>query len=120
MPEVDAVVGIATGGVVPASMAAHQLQKPLSLLHINYRAQDNTPRFEQPVLLQEPLLGQGPQRLLLVDDVSVSGKTVALAKELLAAHEVTTLVLKGKGDIVLFPEVAPCVHWPWSLDGGRG
>ena len=117
LPEVDWVMGVATGGIVPASLVAHQLGKPLALLHINFRARDNSPRYEQPQLLASlPELGDG-QRVLLVDDVSVSGRTVALAKAQLCQHEVTTLVLKGQGDFVLFPEVAACVNWPWQGGG---
>lgn len=114
LPEVDSVVGIATGGTVPASMLAHQLQKPLSLLYINYRSEDNSPRYQQPVLLKTAPSLRSQHRVLIVDDVSVTGKTLALAQQLLCDHEVTTFVLKGKGDIVLFPEVSTCVHWPWS------
>jgi hypoxanthine phosphoribosyltransferase len=113
LPVVDAVVGIAKGGIVPASMIAHQLDKPLAFLHINYRAEDHSPRYERPVLLTPARPRTLQQRLLLVDDVSVTGKTLALARQLLLDCEVTTLVLKGKGDIVLFPEVSSCVQWPW-------
>ncbi|MCB8945094.1 MAG: phosphoribosyltransferase [Ardenticatenaceae bacterium] len=114
LPEIDWVVGVATGGIVPAALVAHQLRKPLALLHINFRAQDNSPRYEQPQLLAAlPELGPG-QRILLVDDVSVSGKTLDLAKAQLGEYAVTTLVMKGHGDFVLFPEVAACVNWPWK------
>lgn len=52
---------------------------------------------------------------MLVDDVSVTGQTLELARSLLAGWKLTTLVLKGKeADFVLFPEVASCVNWPWN------
>lgn len=114
-PQTDCVVGIASGGIVPASLIAHQLRLPLYLLAINFRAQDNTPQRPAPELLQElPPIPQGA-RILLVDDVSVTGKTLHFAKSLLVGHPVTTLTLKGCADIVLFPEIAGCVHWPWKL-----
>lgn len=117
LPEVDWVVGIATGGIVPASLLAHQLSKPLALLHINFRARDNSPRYERPQLLADmPELGRS-QRVLLVDDVSVTGRTLELAKVQLCQQQVTTLVLKGQGDFVVFPEVAACVNWPWQVEG---
>lgn len=115
LPAVDLVVGIATGGIVPASLVAHQLGKPLTLLQINYRAVDNTPRHPEPILLSSADLPTAPRRILLVDDVSVSGKTLDRAKGLLSDHTVTTLVMKGRGDFVLFPEVAACVNWPWQV-----
>jgi hypoxanthine phosphoribosyltransferase len=115
LPDVDWVVGIATGGIVPASLLAHQLNKPLALLHINFRGPDNAPRYEQPLLLKPAPAWERPQRILLVDDVSVSGYTLRCALDTLTNHAVTTLALKGQGDIVVFPEIAACVDWPWKV-----
>ncbi len=114
IPAVDVVVGIASGGTVPASLLAHQLRKPLALVTINFRAPDNTPQRPAPELLSEvPDLPAG-SHLLLVDEASVTGATLAAARALFADHPVTTLVLKGKGDLVAFPEVRTCVAWPWK------
>ena len=114
LPSVDFVVGIAEGGTIPAALLAHQLELPLRLLRINYRAPDNSPQRPAPALLVDvPLLPDGAS-ILLVDDVSVSGQTLALARGLLAQHEVVTFTLKGRADIVLFPEIATCVNWPWK------
>jgi len=114
LPSVDFVVGIAEGGTISAALLAHQLELPLRLLRINYRAPDNSPQRPAPALLVDvPLLPDGAS-ILLVDDVSVSGQTLALARGLLAQHEVVTFTLKGRADIVLFPEIATCVNWPWK------
>ena len=116
LPNVDVVVGIATGGTVPASLVAYELGKPLLMLYINYRAEDNSPRYEQPKLLEIlPELKPG-QHILLVDDVAVTGKTLQFAAAQLENHQITTLVMKGAADIVLFPEVASCVKWPWKAE----
>ncbi len=114
LPEIDWIVGIGSGGIVPASLLAHQLSKPLSLMTINYRAEDNVPRYDTPKLLTSTLLLPDASRILLVDDVSVSGQTMALAKSLLQQHDIVTLVLKGSADYVVFPEISACVHWPWK------
>ena len=119
LPEVDLVVGVATGGMVPASLVAYELERPLLMLTINYRDEDNQPRREAPTLLEpftlpSDILPPDPLRILLVDDVSVSGKTLAVAKRVLHGHILTTLVFKGKGDLVVLPEVASCVIWPWQ------
>lgn len=114
LPEVDRVVGIGSGGVVPAALLAYKLERPLTILSINYRDRDNQPRYETPKLLTPIRLPTEDKKLLLVDDVSVSGKTLAVAKEQLMGYEITTLVMKGQGDIVLFPEIAACVQWPWQ------
>ena len=114
-PEVDLIVGIASGGVVPASLIAFHLNKPLDVMSINYRDEENNPRYEVPQLLEkfnELITGK---HILLVDDVSVSGKTLETAKALFEECEVTTFVLKGQADISAFPEVVTCVDWPWKL-----
>ena len=83
------------------------------MMRLNYRAEDNTPQRPEPELLgtfQPP----NASRVLLVDDVSVTGQTLTAAKALLPHSHVTTLVIKGQGDFVLFPEVARCVVWPWK------
>jgi adenine/guanine phosphoribosyltransferase-like PRPP-binding protein len=114
LPLVDYVVGIADGGIVPASLLAHQLGLPMYLLRINYRAPDNSPRHSAPTLLADAPTLSAHTRILLVDDVSVSGQTLALARDLLKGHEVITFTLKGKADFVLFPEITTCVNWPWK------
>ena len=115
LPPIDHVVGIARGGIVPACTLAHQLQCELTILRINYRNDDNRPRYEVPQNLSSTLPDLShAHSLLLVDDVSVSGKTLALAKQLLNHPRVYTFTLKGKADFVLFPEVNSCVNWPWN------
>jgi len=115
LPEVDMVVGIASGGVVPASLAAYKLERPLTLLHINYRAEDNVPQRDAPLLLKPSAVPPPAKRILLVDDVSVTGQTFELARQLLSDHHVITLAFKGTADYVLFPEIKSCVQWPWRL-----
>lgn len=117
LPDVDVVYGIATGGVVPASLVAYRLGTPLELIAINYRREDNSPQRPSPELLAPTRQPAPGTRVLLVDDVSVTGKTMQLARDtVLAGCDVTTLVMKGRADIVAFPEVATCVAWPWKLN----
>lgn len=120
IPPVDAVIGIARGGVVPASLVAYEHHLPLVIMRLNYRDDSNTPRYDAPHLIAPPdltgITAAGESlRLLVVDDVSVSGKTLATARQILANYHITTLVMKGQGDIVLFPEVGACVNWPWAI-----
>ena len=115
LPKPDLVVGVATGGSVPAALLAYKLQTPLYTLQLNYRAEDNRPQRPAPELLSPPdLPAVNDQRVLLVDDVCVTGKTLEVARRYLEGARITTFVLKGRADVVLFPEVTSCVHWPWK------
>ena len=114
-PETDLVIGIGTGGIVPASITAFHLKAELRVMTLNYRDEANNPRYENPVVLRlPPDLNLEGRKILVVDDVSVSGKPLQAALELLKGYEVRTLTMKGKADYVLFPEVKDCVRWPWK------
>jgi hypoxanthine phosphoribosyltransferase len=113
-PKVDLVVGIRTGGIVPAALVAYRLSKELMFLDINYRDIKNKPRYERPRLLSALRLPRGVRKILLVDDVAVTGQTLQAAKDVFKSCQVVTFVLKGKADIVLFPTVKDCVDWPWK------
>lgn len=113
-PTLDLVVGIASGGIIPASLIAFHLKKPLKILEINYRDEDNNPRYEEPKILSvfdEEIIDK---KVLLVDDVSVTGKTLRTAERMLSNCSLTTFVLKGQADIAAFPDIATCVIWPWK------
>jgi hypoxanthine phosphoribosyltransferase len=112
-PELDLIVGIASGGLVPAQLIAGKLHLPLKKIVINYRKENNQPRYGHPRLIKSDSFPAKNLRILLVDDVSVSGKTMQKAKEILRDQIVRTFVLKGLADYVLFPEIGSCVNWPW-------
>lgn len=115
LPATDLVIGIGTGGIVPASLAAFHLNAELCIITLNYRDEQNNPRHKAPVVLSIPPGSElEGKRILLVDDVSVSGKTLQAALALLAGHQVKTLTMKGTADYVLFPEIKACVQWPWK------
>lgn len=113
---IDGVVGIATGGVVPAALVAQRLGVELKVIALNYRDEANEPRFDEPRLLSAvPTLGAW-RRVLLVDDVYVSGKSWRAARALLPVGvEVLPFVLKGKVDFALIQEREGCVQWPWRV-----
>jgi len=114
LPEIDIVIGIGSGGIPPATFVAFYLQAELQVMTLNYRDETNKPRFEEPKVLFKPDWDLDGKRILLVDDVSVSGKTMETARAQLAGFNVKTLAMKGKADYVLFPEIKDCVKWPWK------
>lgn len=114
LPEIDLVIGIGSGGIVPASLAAFHLHAELQVMVMNYRDEQNNPKYDEPVMLQSQLGNLEGKRILLVDDVSVSGKTMNAALEHLKGLDVKTLAMKGRADYVLFPEIKDCVKWPWK------
>lgn len=115
-PDIDGVIGIASGGVVPAALVAAQLGVGLKVIALNYRDEANEPRYPEPRLLSRvPELGRW-RKVLLVDDVYVSGRSWTAARNLLSAEvEVLPFVLKGKTDFALIREVDGCVEWPWRV-----
>lgn len=114
LPEIDVVIGIGSGGIPPATFVAFHLNAELVVMTLNYRDEKNNPRFDEPKVLYQPEWKLAGKRILLVDDVSVSGKTMETARAQLAGFDVKTLAMKGKADFVLFPEIKDCVKWPWK------
>ncbi|MEM6842173.1 MAG: phosphoribosyltransferase [Bacteroidota bacterium] len=114
-PPTDWVIGIGRGGIVPASLIAHQLGCHLTIIQVNYRDDHNQPVHRSPVWFRADLPNlSSDARVLLVDDVSVTGETLKTVKEKLTEYQVTTFVLKGKADLVAFPDIRTCVDWPWK------
>ncbi len=114
-PKVDLVVGLETGGVIPAALVGYRIGKPVVFMSINYRDRENRPQHKKPVLLKPFRVTPGLKRVLIVDDVAVTGQTLELAKAKFRSCRVSTFVLKGKADHVLFPSIKECVRWPWKL-----
>lgn len=112
---IDGVVGIANGGVVPAALVAQKLGVEMKVIALNYRDESNTPRYAEPKLLSKvPALGAW-KRVLLVDDVYVSGKSWHAARALLPTQvDVVPFVMKGKVDFALIRDIEGCVQWPWK------
>ncbi len=110
------VVGIASGGVVPAALVAQRLGVGLKVIALNYRDDANEPRFPAPMLLSTIPDVTGWRKILLVDDVFVSGSTWHAARAHLPSDvEVLPFVLKGKTDFALIRDIDGCVQWPWRV-----
>jgi adenine/guanine phosphoribosyltransferase-like PRPP-binding protein len=113
LPRVDLVVGLESGGTVLAALVGYLLKKPVVFMGINYRDETNAPQHARPVLLKPFPRFKKKLRVLIVDDVSVTGQTLELARKMLKPCSARTFVLKGQADYVLFPKIKECVKWPW-------
>jgi len=114
---IDGVIGIASGGVVPAALVAQRLRVGMKVIALNYRDAANEPRYPAPKLLSAVPDLRGWRRVLLVDDVFVSGRSWHAARAWLPAEvDVLPFVLKGKADFALIRDLDGCVQWPWKAD----
>lgn len=113
---VDGVVGIAAGGVVPAALVAQRLGLGLKIVAVSYRNAANEPQFDEPHLMADvPGLGLW-KRVLLVDDVYLSGKSWNAARAMLPRKiEVLPFVLTGDVDFALFRDAKGSFDWPWTV-----
>ena len=73
------VIGIAKGGVLPASVIASILRREFYPIRLSRRHNDRLVR-ETPELLQGPPPAIAGQRVLLVDDMVATGETLDLAR----------------------------------------
>jgi hypoxanthine phosphoribosyltransferase len=121
--EPDMVIAIARGGLLLAGAVSYALGiKACGALNVEfYTGVDE--RLPEPVVLP-PMLDSSAldaKRVLLVDDVSDSGRTLAMVVDLIAASgaEVRTVCLYSKPRTVLEPDFVwrrtdRWITFPWS------
>lgn len=124
--EPEVVVAIARGGLLPAGAVAYGLGvKSCGALNVEFYTGIGTV-LDTPELLPPDLdLGYLPgKRVLLVDDVADSGRTLALAVKLLtdAGAEVRSVCIYTKPGSVALPdyswrETDRWIDFPWSARG---
>ena len=113
---IDGVVAIANDGIVPGVLVAQHLRVGLKTITIHYRNDANETQFMQPQLTSSvPGVG-GWKRILLVDDVWLTGKSWQAARDHLPKNaEVFPFVFMGDVDHALFRSPAKSVEWPWGM-----
>ena len=121
--ETDVVVAIARGGLLLAGGIAYALGvKSCAAFNVEFYTGIGT-KLPEPIVLP-PLLDESSlsgQKVLLVDDVSDSGRTMKMVVELIEAMgaEVRTVVLYTKPGTVFEPDytwrrTAQWITFPWS------
>ena len=119
----DVIVAVARGGLVLAGAVAYALDtKMCGSINVEfYTGVDE--RLPEPVLLPPTLDAPSLEgkRVLIVDDVSDSGRTLVLVRDLLGgiAADVRTVCLYSKPRTVLEPDfvwkrTAQWITFPWS------
>ncbi|MGO9308232.1 MAG: phosphoribosyltransferase [Spirochaetia bacterium] len=111
----EAIVAIAQGGIIPAALLQQEWGIPMSVVRINYRDHENKPRFADARLLDEGPPPFAGKKVLLVDDVSRTGKTLARARAYLANSTVKTFLVNGEADFRLY-RTDECLRMPWKRD----
>src|SRR3989338_2356993 len=111
--EFDKIVAIGKGGIVPSLLLANELNLKMQVMWLSFRDKDNKVVYEKPKLIKR-FNGIKNERILLVDDVSRSGKTLEEARKILNGNKIKTLVVNGKADYSLF-NFKECVKFPWVM-----
>lgn len=123
--EPEMVIAIARGGLIPAGALAYAIGiKAAGTLNVEFYS-DIEETLPDPVVL-EPLLDTDAvigKRLLVVDDVADSGRTLELVLGLLRRHtpEVRSAVLYTKPRTIVRPdyswqETDLWINFPWSTE----
>lgn len=121
--EPDIVVAVARGGLLLAGSIAYALgTKSCGSINVEFYT-DVQETLPEPVVLPPALDAPAlnGKRVLLVDDVSDSGRTLALVVDMLVSHgaEVKSVTLYSKPRTVLEPDyvwrrTGQWITFPWS------
>ena len=123
-------IAIGKGGIIPSVFLHQKLKIPIETIWINFRDKTNKPIRKEPVLIKtnklkillnsknskglekSKIFQSKNKKILLVDDVSRTGKTLEKAKNILKGNKIKTFVVNGKADYSLFNK-EECIEFPW-------
>jgi uncharacterized protein len=119
----DLIVAIARGGLVPARILSDLLEtQSLSFIQIEFYTNINQ-TLQEPILVQNLTTNVTGKKILLVDDISDTGKSLKLAKthlQLQGAIEIKTATLYEKTHSITTPDfyekqTTDWVVFPWDI-----
>jgi hypoxanthine phosphoribosyltransferase len=102
--EPDVILGVARGGLYPATLLSHMLQAELYPIRITRRFKDAVVH-DQPIWLGRPPATVAGQKVLIVDEICSGGETITMVRDevqRLGARESRSAVLyahQGGADI---------------------
>lgn len=116
----DCIVGISKGGCIIGGTIAAILRKDFYPIRISRRVKDEV-IFKKPKAIIPPLDNISNKKVLLVDDIAVSGETLKIAKDLLKKKkpkEIKTLTL-ARHKKSFSPDFCgltsdDCIVFPWD------
>ncbi|MDD4333379.1 MAG: phosphoribosyltransferase [Patescibacteria group bacterium] len=112
--EFDLVVAIGRGGVVPGYLISRKLGIDLEIIWIKFRDDANNIIFSEPQIARTTAVDFKNKKILLVDDVAKTGKTLEIARKYLVGAEfIKTFVINGQADYFLYNE--KCFQFPWAI-----
>jgi hypoxanthine phosphoribosyltransferase len=91
----EAILGVARGGLYPATLLSHLLQKELYPIRLTRRVND-MPVRDHPIWITKPPSAIEGLRVLVVDEISGAGETLSIVKAealRLGAKEVRSAVM---------------------------
>jgi hypoxanthine phosphoribosyltransferase len=119
----DIIVAIARGGVIPGRIMSDLLENPnLSFIQIEFYTNINQ-TLQEPNLKQTLIINVTGKKILLIDDISDTGKSLKLAKTHLqnqGAIEIKTATLYQKPQSLTTPDfyekqTTDWVVFPWDI-----
>jgi hypoxanthine phosphoribosyltransferase len=119
----DLIVAIARGGAVPARILSDLLETPnLSFMQIEFYI-NISQTLQEPILKQTLTTNVAGKKILLIDDISDTGKSLKLAKTHLqhqGAIEIKTATLYEKPQSITTPDFYEkqtnnWVVFPWDI-----
>lgn len=112
--DLDVVVAIGRGGIIPAAMINQKLQVAFGIIWLRYRDDNHRPAFDTPQFVGTTQFEFKDKNILIVDDVSNSQKTLHAARDFFSgAKSIKTLAVNGPADYSLYDEA--CFKFPWAL-----
>ena len=119
----DLIVAIARGGLVPARILSDLLEtQSLSFIQIEFYTNINQ-TLQEPILIQNLTTNVTGKKILLIDDISDTGKSLKLAKthlQLQGPIEIKTATLYEKPHSITTPDfyekqTTDWVVFPWDI-----
>lgn len=125
---IDSIVGLSRGGLPPAVMASHLMQRPMipaGYSSLRGAGDDKNHNNTLPPIAYPIRAGFDFPTLLIIDDICDSGNTIAEVREhyINGGHDVTTAALYYKEGASYTPDFcwmtipydAPFIVFPWEM-----